>query len=128
MRLLLDTHIALWAVIDSPRLSARARALITAPENSLFVSAASVWEVSIKHRVSPKKMPVSGGKALTLFRRSSYYLLAVSAEHAAAVDDLPNHHADPFDRLLVAQALQEPLRLLTADELLARYSDTVIVS
>jgi PIN domain nuclease of toxin-antitoxin system len=128
MRLLLDTHIALWAVLDSPRLSARARALIIAPENRLFVSAASVWEVAIKHRVSPKKMPVSGGKALTLFQRSSYYLLAVSAEHAAAVDDLPNHHTDPFDRMLVAQALQEPLRLLTSDEMLARYSDTVIVS
>jgi PIN domain nuclease of toxin-antitoxin system len=128
VRVLLDTHIALWAVLDSPRLSARARTLILAPENSLFVSAASVWEVSIKHRVSPKKMPVSGSQALTLFRRSRYYLLAISAEHAAAVDALPNHHTDPFDRLLVAQALQEPLRLLTSDEMLARYSDTVIVS
>lgn len=128
MRLLLDTHIALWAVLDSPRLPARARALILTPENSLFVSAASVWEVTIKHRVSAKKMPLSGRKALTLFQRSCYYLLAVSAEHAAAVDDLPTHHADPFDRLLVAQALQEPLRLVTADETLARYSDTVIVS
>ena len=73
-------------------------------------------------------MPLSGSKALTLFRRSNHYLLSVSAEHAAAIDDLPTYHADPFDRLLVAQALQEPLRLVTSDEMLARYSDTVIVS
>ena len=115
-------------MLDSPRLSTRARALILAPENTLFVSAASLWEVAIKHRISPKKMPLSGGKALTLFQRSNYYMLAVSAEHAAAVDDLPLHHTDPFDRLLVTQALQEPLRLLTSDEMLARYSDTVIVA
>lgn len=127
MRLLLDTHIALWAVADSRRLSVQARELILAPDNSLFVSAASLWEISIKHRVAPAKMPVSGAKALTLFARSNYFLLPITAEHAAAVDDLPAHHVDPFDRMLVTQALREPLRLLTADAVLARYSDTVIV-
>jgi PIN domain nuclease of toxin-antitoxin system len=128
VKLLLDTHIALWAVTDSPRLPARARELILAPENSLFVSAVSVWEVSIKHHLAPRKMPVSGTRALALFRRSRYFLLAITAEHAAAVDELPTHHADPFDRMLVSQALREPLRLLTADEVLRRYSDTVIVA
>jgi len=128
VRLLLDTHVALWAVTDSPRLSSRARTLMLAPENSLFVSAASVWEVSIKHRVAPTRMPISGRDALALFQRSNYFLLSVTAEHAAAVDDLPPHHTDPFDRMLVGQALQEPLRLLTADKFLARYSDTVIVA
>ncbi len=127
MRILLDTNVGLWAILDSPRLAARARALILAPENDIFVSAASVWEVAIKHRVSSKKMPVSGGKLLMHFRRSGYYVLPVSAEHAAGVDDLPMLHTDPFDRLLVTQALLEPLRLLTSDEILARYSDTVIV-
>ncbi len=78
--------------------------------------------------VAPKGMPVSGREVLSLFQRSSYFMLSVTAEHAAAVDDLPPHHANPFDRILVAQALQEPLRLVTADKLLARYSDTVIVT
>lgn len=128
MRLLLDTHIALWAVLDSPRLSAHARSLILAPNNDLFVSAASVWEVAIKHRIAPKKMPVTGGDALSFFRRAGYHMLAVTAEHAAALDDLPAYHNDPFDRLLVTQAMEEPLRLLTSDAVLARYSGAVIVA
>lgn len=127
MRLLLDTHIALWAVADSPRLPARARELVLAPENSLFVSAASLWEISIKHRIAPAKMPVSGAKALTLFGQANYFFLPITAAHAAALDDLPAHHNDPFDRMLVTQALRDPLRLVTVDGVLAEYSDTVIV-
>jgi PIN domain nuclease of toxin-antitoxin system len=127
VRLLLDTHIALWALADSPRLPASARKLILAPQNGLFVSAATVWEIAIKHQVSRKRMPLAASRALTLFAASGYHLLSMSAEHAAAVEDLPRLHADPFDRMLVAQALREPLRLLTADHVLGRYSDTVIV-
>jgi PIN domain nuclease of toxin-antitoxin system len=127
VRLLLDTHIALWAVTDSPRLPAAARTLLLAPRNGLFVSAASVWEISIKHRVAPTKMPVSGREARRLFERANYFFVPITAEHAAAVDDLPALHADPFDRILVSQAIHEPLRLLTVDGILADYSDTVIV-
>lgn len=126
MRLLLDTHIALWAVADSPRLPVAARELLLAPENRLFVSAASIWEIAIKHRIAARKMPVSGTRALRLFQRAGYLLLPIAAAHAAAVDALPAHHADPFDRILVAQALHEPLRLVTGDGGLAAYSDTVI--
>ncbi|WP_457354894.1 type II toxin-antitoxin system VapC family toxin [Roseateles sp. P5_D6] len=127
MNLLLDTHIALWAIADSPRLPARARELILAPGNTAWVSAASVWEISIKHSLGRGDMPVSGAQALAYFEESGFQLLAVSGEHAAAVGELPAHHADPFDRLLAAQALTEPLRLLTHDATLARYTDTVIL-
>ena len=127
MRLLLDTHIALWALVDSPRLPANARLLILAPDNEVVVSAASVWEIAIKHGLAKKNMPVSGAEAKFWFTRAGYTLLPVTADHAALVEELPPHHADPFDRILVAQALDEPLRLLTHDPTVARYSDTVIL-
>ena len=127
MRLLLDTHIALWALVDSPRLPAKARLLILAPDNEVVVSAASVWEIAIKHGLAKKNMPVSGAEAKSWFTRAGYTLLPVTADHAALVEELPPHHADPFDRILVAQALDEPLRLLTHDPTVARYSDTVIL-
>ena len=126
MNLLLDTHVALWAITDSPRLSTRARELIVAPRSSIWVSAATVWEITIKHSLGRGDMPVSGQDALRYFRESGYRLLAIEAEHAAAIADLPPHHQDPFDRLLVAQALTEPMRLLTHDPIVARYSDSII--
>ncbi len=129
MRLLLDTHVALWAVTDHPRLSGKARRLIAEPDNQVVVSAVTVWEISIRHalaRGGPHDMPLSGAEALGYFREAGYDLLPVSPHDAAAVEDLPPIHADPFDRLLVAQALNVPLRLLTADARVARYSDTVI--
>ena len=127
MRLLLDTHIALWALVDSPRLPSKARLLILAPDNEVVVSAASVWEIAIKHGLAKKNMPVSGAEAKSWFTRAGYTLLPVTADHAALVEELPPHHADPFDRILVAQALDEPLRLVTHDPTVARYSDTVIL-
>lgn len=101
--------------------------LILVPENEIVVSAASVWEISIKHGLAKKKMPVSGAAAKVWFEQAGYTLLPVTAEHAALVEVLPTHHADPFDRMLVAQALAEPLRLVTSDAQVARYSDTVIL-
>ena len=127
MRLLLDTHIALWALVDSPRLPARARLLILAPDNEVIVSAASVWEIAIKHGLAKRNMPVSGAEAKSWFTRAGYTLLPVTADHAALAEELPPHHADPFDRILVAQALDEPMRLVTHDPTVARYSDTVIL-
>lgn len=126
MNLLLDTHVALSAITDSPRLSARARELIAAPHASVWVSAASVWEIAIKHALGRGDMPVSGEDALHWFEASGYRLLAVEGHHAAAVGSLPAHHQDPFDRLLVAQALVEPMRLLTHDANVARYSDSIV--
>jgi PIN domain nuclease of toxin-antitoxin system len=123
---LLDTHIALWALTDDARLSARARALIEDPANQVAVSAASVWEIAIKHGLGRGDMPVSGGAALNWFRQAGYDLLPVTPDHAAAVEALPDHHRDPFDRLLIAQATSEPMRLITRDPLVALYGGAVI--
>jgi len=127
MKLLLDTHVALWAVSDDSRLSPKARELIATQRNLIWVSAVSIWEIAIKHGLGRGDMPISGSEALEYFRQSGYRMLPVSPEHAAAVEVLPAHHQDPFDRLLVAQSLTEPLRLLTHDATVARYSDTVIL-
>ena len=126
MRLLLDTHVALWAIADDPRLSAAARLLIDAPANEVVVSAVSVWEIAIKHSLGRGDMPISAAQALAFFQEAGYSLLAVSAAHAVAVEALPPIHADPFDRLLVAQALHEPLRLLTHDAAVAQYGGSII--
>lgn len=126
MNLLLDTHVALWAITDSPKLSVKARELIESPRTSVWISAATVWEIAIKHGLGRGDMPVSSADALGYFRESGYRFLPVEPEHAAAVEDLPTHHADPFDRILVAQAMVEPMRLITHDPLVASYSDTVI--
>lgn len=126
MRILLDTHVALWALADSPRLSKAARDLILEPRNEIFVSAATVWEIAIKHTLARGDMPVSGRQAAELFKRAGYSELPVTAVHAAATETLPPHHADPFDRVLVAQALSEPMRLLTHDRALLPYGDSVL--
>lgn len=126
MRLLLDTHVALWALTDDPRLSERARALIADPANDVLVSSASVWEIAIKHALGRGDMPISGDQALDWFRQAGYQLLPIAPGHAAAVEHLPDHHRDPFDRMLVAQAMAEPLRLLTHDPLVLRYGDMAI--
>ena len=126
MNLLLDTHIALWAITDSPKLTSRARELILDPHNNVSVSSASVWEIAIKHRLGRGDMPVSGKAALGYFQQAGYRLLPVEPEHAAALDNLPTHHNDPFDRMLIAQALIEPMRLVSHDHQVARYGELVI--
>lgn len=128
MRILLDTHVALWAISDSPKLSAAVRRLILSPDNEIYVSAASIWEIAIKHGLNRSNMPLSGEEAKNYFQEAGYLLLPVTADHAAAIDTLPPHHADPFDRMLVAQALLEPLRLLTHDSTLARYGGTILLT
>lgn len=127
MNLLLDTHVALWAIADDPRLSAQGRQLILDPQNQVVVSAATVWEIAIKHGLGKGDMPLSGAEALGYFNQAGYQLLPITAQHAAAVEALPPIHRDPFDRLLAAQALIEPLRLVTHDATLASYSDTSIL-
>jgi len=126
LNLLLDTHVALWAITDSPKLSKKARELIESPKSSVWISAATVWEIAIKHGLGRGDMPVSSLDALRYFRESGYRFLPVEPEHAAAVEDLPAHHGDPFDRILVAQAIVEPMRLITHDPVVARYSDAII--
>lgn len=126
MNLLLDTHVALWAIADSPHLPQKARELIESPKTAVWISAASVWEIAIKRALGRSDMPVSSQDAVRYFEQSGYRFLAVEAEHAVAVEDLVAHHHDPFDRILVAQALIEPMRLMTHDSQVALYSDTII--
>lgn len=127
MNLLLDTHVALWAITDHPNLSTTARELILSPRATIWISVASIWEISIKHSLGRGEMPVSGKDAIRYFRDAGYQFLAIEPEHAAAIETLPRHHQDPFDRLLVAQALIEPMRLLTHDSNVARYGDTIVL-
>lgn len=125
MRLLLDTHMFLWTVTDSPRLTARARDDIVGAE-AVYVSAASIWEIAIKAALGR----IEGDVAVIArsIEESGFIELPITAAHAARVSGLPPHHRDPFDRLLVAQALAEPLVLLTADKELAQYSELIRVA
>lgn len=126
MNLLLDTHVALWAITDNPKLPQMAREMIQSPKAVVWVSVASLWEIAIKHSLGRGDMPVSSRDAARYFRESGYRMLMIQDEHVVAVEDLAAHHQDPFDRILVAQALVEPMRLLTHDPLVALYSDTII--
>lgn len=123
-RLLLDTHVVLWWRAEPGRLSARARAAI-AVADAVFVSAASVWEIEIKAGVGRIRLPEPFVLGV---QRSGFVRLPVTFEHAARVGALPRHHADPFDRMLVAQAMEEDLVLVTADARVLRYDVTTLVA
>lgn len=124
MRLLLDTNILLWVMADDPMLSPTARQAIE-QAMVVHVSAISIWEISIKAALG--KLRIDMIELMPRLAEAGFEPLAVSWEHARAVHDLPHHHRDPFDRMLVAQAISEPLRLLTHDATLARYSDLVTI-
>lgn len=126
MKILLDTHIALWAIVDDARLPKPARELLEDPRNIISVSAVSIWEIAIKFSLGRGDMPVSSHDALKYFRQAGYDFVSVEPQHAVAVEGLPPIHADPFDRLLIAQALTEPLRLMTHDLLIAQYDQSII--
>jgi PIN domain nuclease of toxin-antitoxin system len=117
MRLLLDTHVFLWAVAEPKRLSSKARSSITKLENQIFVSPVTAYELSYKHRQG--KLP-AGAAIVTSFGRQVAHLyasvLAVSSPHTLAAGQLDWDHKDPFDRMLAAQAMVEGLTLVTADE------------
>jgi PIN domain nuclease of toxin-antitoxin system len=124
MRLLLDTHIFLWAVAGSTQLKPAVRRLIESAD-AVYVSAASIWEIAIKARLG--KLEADPLELSAAIGPSGFLELPISATHAAGVAQLEPHHSDPFDRLLIAQALAEPLRLVTVDEILAKYSDVVVL-
>jgi PIN domain nuclease of toxin-antitoxin system len=124
MRVLLDTHVFLWLVSDSRKLKAPARKLI-AEADAAFVSSASIWEVEIK--VSIGKLEADAAALAQEIEGSGFQELPVTANHAARVARLPRHDGDPFDRLLLAQALTEPLIFVTADSALRAYGEFVEV-
>jgi PIN domain nuclease of toxin-antitoxin system len=120
--LLLDTHVLLWVMRDADELTSNARELI-AQADVVFVSAASLWEVAIKSALG--KLPVDPERLQKQLALAGFEPLPVTWSHATAVHALPHHHRDPFDRLLIAQAMTEPLHLLTRDAALQAYSPLV---
>lgn len=127
MRLLLDTQVLLWALVSPERIPAPVRERLESPENDVLFSAASIWEVAIKVRIGRMDLPISLEDVTAAALQSGFQELPIRAAHVAATAQLPLYHRDPFDRILVAQALHEPARLLTADRKLARYADVVEV-
>ena len=124
MKLLLDTHLFLWSVTSSRRLKPAARRLLESADE-IFVSAASIWEIAIK--TSLGKVVGDLVELAAAIEASGFAELPIRSSHAVGVAALPPHHADPFDRILVAQALAEPLRLVTADPVLSQYGELVIL-
>jgi PIN domain nuclease of toxin-antitoxin system len=122
MRLLLDTHVFLWAVTANRRLKSRTREFLLQAD-AVYVSAASIWEIAVKTRLG--KIEAEAAFLVEAIDSSGFQELPVSAQHAAAVAKLPLHHSDPFDRLLLAQAFLEPLRFVTADSALAVYGGAI---
>ena len=126
MNLLLDTHIFLWAVEDHPNLSAAAREAIVAGDNVVFVSAVTAWEIAIKRGLG--KLDVPRGNYIEELKLHRFTPLDIKTEHALAVESLPPHHKDPFDRLLIAQAQIEQLTLITRDPKMMLYDVAFIAS
>lgn len=120
MRLLLDTHVYLWWLQDHPKLSENGREKIIAA-SEVYISSASIWEASIKIGIG--KLDVDINELIAEIAGSGFQELPITTKHAAMVMRLPNIHCDPFDRILIAQAMCEPLRFLTADEILIKYSE-----
>ncbi len=125
MKLLLDTHLLLWVAGEPERLSADARALIGNAENELFFSAASLWEIAIKSGLGRDDFQADARLLRRGLLDNGYNELPIVSEHAVAIDSLPLIHKDPFDRILVAQAMDEGITLLTSDALVAQYPGPV---
>lgn len=123
MRILLDTHILLWWLMDDPRLSASLRHTITSGSNEILISSITVAEIEIKKALGKLEAP---RELLTLLDETGFALLPLTGEHAQTLRDLAPHHSDPFDRMLVAQAIVERVPLATADARLAAYEVQLI--
>lgn len=122
MRILLDTHIYLWWLTDSPKLSTAAKQTI-ATANEVYISSVSIWEAGIK--ISAGKLEAEIDDLIDGIQLNGFIELPITAKHSKQAAQLPDIHRDPFDRMLVAQTLCEPLRLLTADEQIVKYSELV---
>ncbi len=126
MKLLLDTHILLWAAGEPEKLSSKAKDLIENLDNQLYFSTASLWEISIKNKLGRADFKVD----LAVFRRNlldnGFEEIAINSVHTIGVDALPNIHRDPFDRMLIAQTVVEGITLITADSAMMKYQVAVV--
>ena len=125
MRLLLDTHLLLWALAEPERLDATTRMALEDPDNEVLFSAASLWEIAIKAKLGRADFGFDPQRILRAALDTGFIELPVRAAAAVRVAGLPLHHRDPFDRLLIAQAIAEPVRFYTVDPLLPPYSELV---
>jgi PIN domain nuclease of toxin-antitoxin system len=123
VNLLLDTHALLWWLMASPRLSDRARDAIAEPRNQVHVSIATAWEIAIKRSIGRLRVTEDITADLAA---DAFELLSIELAHIAALERLPHHHRDPFDRMLVAQAMAEGMRLVSGDANIARYGVPVV--
>jgi len=126
MRCLLDTHIVIWAMVGSHKLSRQAQAMLEDPDNIFYVSSASVWETAIKHAIKPAEIPVTSEQMIRFCRNSGIIELPIRHAHSQRTATLPPYHSDPFDRMLIAQALEDGLKLMTHDGKLPPYGDVVL--
>lgn len=127
MNLLLDTHILLWWLADDPLLGERHRRAIADARNRVWVSAASAWEVAIKSALGRLALPGPAAEVLpAALAENDFTPLPISVEHALRVAELPRLHADPFDRILIAQAIAETLTIVTADAVFASYPVSIL--
>jgi len=126
LNFLLDTHVLLWAAAGSKRLSRSARALLLAHGNKLYFSPASLWEIVIKRGLGRDDFKVDPFRLRRMLVSNGYTELSVTSDHVLAVDGLPLLHNDPFDRLLIAQARSEGMKLLTVDDRIVPYGDGIL--
>lgn len=127
MRYLLDTHVAVWSAIDAARLPAAVAQLLIDPGNDVRFSVVSLFDIAVKNAPGRRdRMPISVGQAMRFLTEVPYQMLNVEPEHAAALEVLPLLHRDPFDRMLVAQAMADDMRLITHDRTLTRYGNVVL--
>ncbi len=126
MKYLVDTHLLIWSVANSGRMPEMARTILEDVANECIFSAASIWEIALKHIKHPNDIPLGAEDARLLFLAAGYVEIPVSAKHSSFVEQLPRIHLDPFDRMLVAQAQLEGMQLLTHDHLLPPYGPFVV--
>lgn len=133
MRILLDTHIALWAIADTAKLSEKVINLLEDESNEVYYSVASVWEVAIKHKIKPEDMPVSEEEFVDLCENTGFIRLSIENNHIFLIKSLSRlknapKHKDPFDRMLLAQAKYEGLKLITNDSQFPYYGESCVLS
>lgn len=133
MKVLIDTHIAIWAIEDNPKLSAKAKEILMDSNNEIFFSVASAWEVTIKHQNHPEVFPEDGQSFASGCEDNGYIALPVMLKHVYAVSTLKRsenapRHKDPFDRIILAQAKSENFMFLTHDSLIADYNEPFVIT
>ena len=126
MKYLLDTHISLWAALDVRKLSRKAKKILEDPDNILYFSPVSLWEISIKHAKHPDRMPMTSERAKELALKMGLIELPVRSRHGVDISNLPEIHSDPFDRMLITQARSDGLLLISHDDKVVAYGAGVV--